>query len=157
MATRFRFTALAAETFAPLHALDDASLRARGMRRMVADEKPGFPCRVSLVDAEPGETVILLPYVHHDVDSPYRGSGPIFVREAAATATFAPGEVPALLRTRLLSLRAYDRNAMMIGCEVVEGRDLEAAIDRQFADPSAAYLHVHNARPGCFNCAVERA
>jgi len=153
----FRITALAAEAFAPLHALDDDTLRARGMRRMVADEKPGFPCRVSLMDAEPGERVILLPFTHHDVDSPYRGAGPIFVREAAVTATPAVDEIPALLRPRLLSLRAYDRDAMMIGCEVVEGRDLEAAIARQFADPAAAYLHVHNARPGCFNCAIERA
>jgi hypothetical protein len=153
----FRITALAAETFAPLHTLDDDTLRARGMRRLVADEKPGFPCRVSLVDAEPGERVILLPFTHHDVDSPYRGAGPIFVREAAVTATPAADEIPALLRPRLLSLRAYDRDAMMIGCEVVEGRDLEAAIARQFADPAAAYLHVHNARPGCFNCAIERA
>ena len=153
----FRITALAAETFAPLHALDDDTLRTRGMRRMVADEKPGFPCRVSLMDAEPGERVILLPFTHHDVDSPYRGTGPIFVREAAVTATPAVGEIPALLRPRLLSLRAYDRDAMMLGCEVVEGRDLEAAIAGQFADPAATYLHVHNARPGCFNCAIERA
>jgi len=157
MTTGFRITALAADAFAPLHALDDDALHARGMRRMIADEKPGFPCRVSLVDAEPGERVILLTHTHHDVHSPYRGSGPIFVREAATTATFAPGEVPELLRSRLLSLRAYDRDAMMIGCEVVAGAELEAAIERQFDDPAAAYLHVHNARPGCFNCAIERA
>lgn len=157
MSTDFRISALAAETFRPLFALDDDALRARGIRRAVADETPGFPCRVSLVDAEPGERLLLLPFTHHDVDSPYRGSGPIYVREGATTATPAVNEVPALLRPRLLSLRAYDRDGMMVGCEVLEGRDLEAGIDRLFAVPAAAYLHVHNARPGCFNCRVDRA
>jgi hypothetical protein len=155
--TPFRIVALPAETFRPLFAMDDRSLRERGARRMVADAKPGFPCRVSLVDAEPGERVLLLPFTHLDADSPYRASGPIFVREAAATATPPVNEVPAMLRSRLLSVRAYDRAAMMVAAEVVEGRDLEAAVDRLFADPDVGELHVHNAKPGCFDCRIERA
>lgn len=128
-----------------------------GARRMTVDANPGFPCRVSLVDAEVGETVLLLPFVHHDVASPYRASGPIFIRQSAVTARLAPGEVPAMLRHRLLSLRAYDHDATMIGADVVEGAVLEDAISRLFSDERAAYLHVHNARPGCYNCSVLRA
>lgn len=157
MADSFRFLALPAERFAPLFELPDAELAALGARRRTVDEKPGFPCRVSLVDAEVGETVLALSFTHHEVDSPYRASGPIFVRRGAATARPAPGEVPAYLGHRLLSLRAYDRQAMMIGADVVEGAALEAALRRLFADPEVAYLDVHNARPGCFNCRVERA
>lgn len=156
MNARFRIVALSSEPFAPLFALDDVALARRGARRMVVDAAPGYPCRVSLEDAEVGETVLLLPHVHHDVDSPYRSSGPIFVRQGVARAEPAPGEIPAMLDHRLLSLRAYDAAAMMVGAEVVEGRELRAAIERCLSDPEVAYLDVHNAKPGCFNCRVER-
>jgi hypothetical protein len=137
--------------------MSDAELEAIGMRRMVVDEKPGFPCRVSLADAEVGETVLLLPFVHHDVPSPYRASGPIFVRSGAGTATPAVGEIPLMFRHRLLSVRAYDAGAMMVGAEVVKGSELETSIGHLFAQPRVSYLHVHNASPGCYNCRVVRA
>lgn len=153
----FRIVALPIESFHYLFAAGDDELRAHGARRVVADTKPGYPCRVSLMDAEPGESLFLLPFTHHDVESPYRASGPIYVRERARTATPAPDEVPLMLRTRLLSLRAYDDQAMLLGAEVLEGRDLETQIARFFADESVRYLHVHNARPGCYNCRIDRA
>lgn len=157
MPAPFQFVALAAEPFAPLFGRSDAELAALGARRMVVEETPGTPCRVSLVDAEVGKTVILLPYAHHDVASPYRASGPIFVRRGARTARPAPGEVPRLLRHRLLSLRAYDAAAMMRDAVVVPGTELEDAMARLLADDAVAYLRVHNATPGCFSCAVQRA
>jgi hypothetical protein len=157
MSTPFRVVALPAERFAPLFELTDEELGARGARRMVVDGKPGYPCRVSLADAEIGETVILLTHTHHEVESPYRASGPIYVRRGAATAEPTPGEIPVMLRHRQLSLRAYDAEAMMVRSEVVEGREVAAAIGRHFEDPAVSYLHVHNARPGCFNFRVERA
>ena len=123
---------------------------------MSVDEKPGTPCRVSLEDAEVGETVILVPFAHHEVASPYRASGPIFVRRGARRATPAPGEVPLMFRHRLLSLRGYDRAGMMVAAEVVPGTELERVIGRLLSDDQVDYLHVHNAKPGCFNCRVER-
>ena len=117
----------------------------------------GYPCRVSLIDAEPGETVLLVSFTHHDVTSSYRASGPIFVRANAQTAKPAINEIPEMLRFRLLSIRAYDEEAMMVGSDVVNGSELEEHISRFFADPRIKYLHLHNARPGCFNCRVERA
>lgn len=152
----FRFVALPAEQFAPLFGRSDAELEAIGIRRMIVDEKPGSPCRVSLADAEVGETVLLLPFVHHDVSSPYRASGPIFVRSGAATAQPAAGEIPLMFRHRLLSVRAYDGGAMMTGAAVVQGSELEDSIGRLFADDRVSYLHIHNASPGCYNCRVER-
>ena len=47
---------------------------------LVADQHPGFPCRVSLQDALPGERVLALSYAHHEVESPYQASGPVFIR-----------------------------------------------------------------------------
>ena len=152
----FRIRALPIEPFAPLFTLDDDALSARGARRCVADAKPGFPCRVSLEDAEPGERVILTGYAHQNDGGPYQASGPVFVREGARQAEPEAGEVPESVRIRLLSARAYDRDGLMIGAEVVEGRDLEAQIERWFADPRVRYLHLHNARPGCYNCRVDR-
>ena len=156
MTRTFQFVALRAEQFEPLWHRSDAELEALGTRRMIVDEKPGFPCRVSLADAEVGETVLLLPFVHHDVRSPYRASGPIFVRRGAATAQPAAGEIPLMFRHRLLSVRAYDAGAMMLGAAVVQGGDLEESIGRLFADERVRYLHVHNASPGCYNCRVVR-
>lgn len=128
-----------------------------GARRMLVDETPGYPCRVSLADAEVGETVLLMPFTHHDVPSPYRASGPIYVRSGAQTARPAAGEVPLMFRHRLLSVRAYDEQGTLIGAEVVRGGDLEEAIRGLFADVRASYLHIHNAGPGCYNCRVIRA
>ena len=156
MHPRFQFVALPYADFAPLFEMDDAALHALGARKMVVEEKPGTPCRVSLEDAEVGETVVLVPFQHHDVASPYRASGPIFVRRGARQATPAPGEVPPFLRHRLLSLRGYDRAGMMVAAEVAAGSELEAVLHRVLSDEQVAYLHVPNAKPGCFSCRVER-
>jgi hypothetical protein len=153
----FRISALPIDDFQPLFDLGDSELLARGMRRMIADAKPGFPCRVSLVDAEIGERLILLSHPHHSVPGPYRASGPIFVREAAAPATLEVNEVPESVRRRRLSVRAYDRTGLMVAAEVTEGVSLEAAVARLFADDRVPYLHVHNAGAGCYNCRVDRA
>lgn len=124
---------------------------------MTVDAKPGFPCRVSLEDAEIGEQVVLTPFAHHDVDSPYRGSGPIFVRQKAKEADLSVGEIPEAVSTRTMSVRAYDKNSMMIDGSVVPGSEIKAHIERLFANPKIAYLHLHNAGAGCYSCRVERA
>lgn len=152
----FRFVALPSGLFEPWFGKSDAELAAAGARWTVVDASPGYPCRVSLVDAEVGETVLAIPFTHHDVQSPYRASGPIFVRPGAATARPEVDEIPALLRRRLLSLRAYDTAAMMIDAEVVPGAELEPVIRRMMRNEAVQYLHVHNAGPGCFNCSVVR-
>ncbi len=153
----FQISALDRNGFQDLFSLDDKALALRGAKRYVVDKTPGYPCRVSLEDATPGERVILVPFSHQPADSPYRASGPVFVRETAATASCAPDAVPALLRSRLLSIRAYDANHLMIDADVVEGRDLESCMARVFSRNSVAYAHIHFARPGCYACRVDRA
>ena len=153
----FQVVAQPFERFAYLFSLTDEALTALGARRMTVDHKPGYPCRVSLEDAEVGEEVILTPFRHHAVASPYRGAGPIFVRASARTAKLNINTLPTMLLHRLLSLRAYGEAGMMTGAQVVEGASLEEAIQSFFADEKVVYLHVHNAGPGCFNCLVERA
>jgi hypothetical protein len=152
----FRIHALPAEPFAPLFALSDDALRDRGIRRIVADGRPAYPCRVSLQDAIEGDALLLLPHEHHAVDTPYRASGPVYVREAATQAQPGIDDVPALLRTRLLSLRAYDARGMMAWADVVEGTQVETGIVQLFAIERVAYLHIHYAKPGCYACRVSR-
>ncbi len=157
MRTDFQFVALPIEHFTQLFAMNDAELEARGARRMTVDAEPGFPCRVSLMDAPVGERVILSHFQHHEANSPYQATGPIFVREMAQTAKPETNKIPLMFNHRLLSVRAYDEAAMMKGARVVEGRALEETIRDFFADEAISYLHIHNAAPGCFNCTVQRA
>ena len=152
----FRIHALPAAQFQPLFALSDDELAARDIHRAVADGPNAYPCRVSLRDAQPGERLLLLPYEHHAVATPYRASGPIFVREAAADTTFSNDEVPDQLRRRLLSIRAYGEDGMMRIADVVEGRDIESLIARFFERADVDYLHVHFAKYGCYACHITR-
>ncbi len=46
---------------------------------------------------------------------------------------------------------------MMIGADIVEGAEIETLIGKLFADPRVAYLHAHNARPGCYAARIDRA
>src|SRR5665213_73239 len=121
----FRISGLPAEPFQPYFAMTDAELHAQGARRVVATEADiGLmpPCRVSLRDAEVGEISILLHYPHHtSATSPYRASGPIFVREGVTQAASVVNQVPAQQRTRLLSVRAYDADGIMVDAEVAPG------------------------------------
>jgi hypothetical protein len=155
-ATSFCIRGLPPEPFQPLFALSDIELAQRGVKRMRVDACPGFPCRVSLEDAPMGETVLLLNWEHLKTVSPYRASGPIFVRENAHMPPEVVDAVPEQLQRRLLSVRAYDAEDMMRAAEVLQGDALEAQIQKYFADPTIRYLHVHNARPGCFACRIDR-
>ena len=153
---RFRYTGLDAGPFRDLFALSDTELVARGIRRVIADARPGFPCRVSLEDAEPGETLLLLPFEHQPTTSPYRASGPIFVREKAATA-YDGTALPPVFVPRLLSVRAYDHDGMMVDADITEGAQAETLFIRMLARAEVSYLHVHNAERGCYAARVERA
>jgi hypothetical protein len=152
----FRVVGLDPAPFAPLVFLSDDELAAKGMRRMIADNKPGYPCRVTLEEAEPGERVLLVGYQHQKAHSPYDAGGPIFVRESARDTFDRVGELPPVFNGRLLAVRAYDADGMMIHAEVVDS-DPRALFAQFFADPATRYLHVHNARRGCYSCRVERA
>jgi hypothetical protein len=156
----FRISGLPAEPFQPYFAMTDAELAAHGARRVVATEADlGLmpPCRVSLRDAEVGETSILLHYAHHTTaTSPYRAGGPIYVRDGVTQTASFVNHVPAQQRTRLLSVRAYDADGIMVDAEVAPGETLQALIARFFAREDVAFLHAHNARRGCYSCRIDR-
>ncbi|MFZ5670622.1 MAG: DUF1203 domain-containing protein [Pseudomonadota bacterium] len=153
----FVVTGLSPAQFQPLVGLSEEALAARGVLRQIVSEKPGAPCRVTLEDAEPGETVLLLNHVHQPAETPYRASHAIFVRESASTAARCENEIPEALARRLIALRAFDAAGMMIDAEIVEGTGLTPLIERFLAEPATAYLHAHYARRGCFAARIDRS
>ena len=152
----FQILALNNDQFSHLFGLDDEALEKQGVQRKVVDSKPGCPCRVSLQDADVGETVLLMNYAHQPKPTPFRASHAIFVREFATEVKLARNEIPAMFRHRSLSVRAFDATGMMVDSDVVDGEHLGALIERLFANESANYLHIHNAKPGCYAALVER-
>src|SRR4051794_24067930 len=122
--------------------------------RVTADEPHSFPCRRCLCDAEVGDTLLLTGYDPFEGASPYVGPGPIYVHEHDC-APFGGDDIPEQLTRRLLSVRAYDGDHMLVDADVVDGAALPAAAARLLAAPGARYLHVHNARPGCFAARID--
>ena len=153
----FQIIPLEKEQFAPLFELDDAALKARGAVRMVADEKPGYPCRISLEDAEVGETVILLNYEHLSVDTPYCAKAAIFVRHNGRQASLAVNEIPQSFLERIIAARAFDKDGMMVEADIAQGAEQGDLIERLLKLPRVEYLHLHWAKFGCYAAKVERA
>jgi hypothetical protein len=60
------------------------------------------------------------------------------------------------MRIRLLSLRAFSEEGMMVDADVVEGLVIEPLIERMLANPEVSYIHVHNARQGCYSGRIDR-
>jgi hypothetical protein len=153
----FLIQALDPADFSQFFSLPDNELARRNMRRIIVSAKPGAPCRVSLADAEIGETVLLLNYEHQPANSPFKSSHAIYVRDGVTEARLSVGEVPDVLLSRLISIRLFDQSDLMVDADVVEGSQIAAAIDRAFSDPAVAYVHLHYAKPGCFAASVQRA
>ncbi len=147
----YRIEALPLDPFVPFFSMSDEGLAAIGARRWVADQPGRAPCRVSLQDADAGERLVLVNHAHlTDPGSPYRASGPIFVREAAVEAGAVEGPAPEMLARRPLSLRVYDARNMMIEGEVIDGRTLDDRLAAWFDHPATDQVHIHFAPRGCY-------
>jgi hypothetical protein len=153
----FRILPLPAGPFEHLFELDDDELRRRGIERRIAEAGSALPCRVSLMDVEPGSELLLLHHEHQSARSPYRASGPIFVKRGAKPARLPPDVLPSCVSTRLISVRAYDAADLIVDAAVVEGADAAACIRSMLARDEVRYLHLHNAKRGCYSCKAVRA
>lgn len=152
----FQVIGLERQAFTSFFAMSDEALSAHNAYLTVADAKPGYPCRVSLVDAEKNDRILVINHRHHNVDSPYQASGPIFVREVAENCQLKINEIPEVLKHRLLSLRGYHSNGNMAAATTCQSDQLRSVITNIFDDRHIEYLHVHNANPGCYACKIVR-
>ncbi len=143
------------EAFAPLFAMDDSELAARGARRVTATADRGFPCRISLEDARAGEELILTHHVSHDVATPYRHGYAIYVRPGVAAATHRDS-LPPVFEGRALALRAFGADAMLRTARLAGPGEADSAIRDLFADAVTHYIDAHNAAYGCFAARIER-
>ena len=142
--------------FNHLFKLSAEELAANNIQKMIVNEKPGFPCRVSLEDAEIGEEVLLLPFEYHKTSSPYHASGPIFIRKNAIKANLNMNDIPKMLFQRQQTLRAYDTDGMMIHALTPTINEIKREIQTLFTNPKTSYIQIHNTHPGCYNCQVDR-
>jgi hypothetical protein len=152
----FRVLGLSPEPFRPIFAMPDTQLHRLGARRVIADN-PLMPCRVSMEHAQPGEELLLLNFEHQPANTPYRATHAIYVRKLADRAYDAVDTVPDVLASRLLAVRAFDAQDMMIDAEVCQGAQVAKMFEQFLADPQTCYLQAHNARRGCYAARVERA
>ncbi len=142
--------------FQPYFGMSASELAGHRARKFVVNAKPGFPCRVSLEDAEIGETVILVNYEHQSADSPFNSRHAIYVRENARKPVTTANEIPAMFLSRLVSIRAFDSEHFLAGADVVKGTELEQAIPAMLGRTGTEYIHLHNAMPGCFLAKVTK-
>ncbi len=147
----YRIAGLDPEPFAPLFALDEDALAARRARL-----DHGFPCRVSLEEAQVGERLLLVHHTHHAVDSPFRAGVAIFVREQAREAALCRDRTLSVFEGRVLSLRGFTAEGMLAGCALVQPGEADAAIRALLAGGHILYIDAHNAAAGCFAARIER-
>jgi hypothetical protein len=152
----FRITGLDPAPFRPLYGLDEDALAARGAVRMTADSTPGFPDRVELRDAEPGESLLLLNFEHQPAATPYRASHAIFVREGAQAPFEGFNILPDALRIRPLSLRGFDAGHMMADAALAAPGEAVEVIERLLRRPDVAYIQAHYATRGCYAARIDR-
>ncbi len=146
---------LSPEPFAPLFALSAEALAARSARRVVADAPTGFPCRVSLRDAAPGDELLLVNHVSHDAPTPYRAAHAIYVRKGAKPARYVD-ETPDHLERRTLGLRGFGGDGMLKGALLANPGEADARIRALLEREDVAEIHAHNAALGCFLARIVR-
>lgn len=143
-------------TFAPLFALDDGELPQHRAIRVHASASAGFPCRVSLSDADEGEELMLVHHVNHDVDTPYRSAFAIYVRKKAGEAAEFVDACPPVFADRPIALRGYDAAGMLASARLALAGEADARIRELLDDEAIAYIDAHNAAHGCFSARIER-
>lgn len=151
----YTIAGLAPSHFEGLFDATDAQLQLQNARRTLVTSRPGFPCRISLEDADIGETVILLHHVSHDVATPYRSAYAIYVRQGVQAAAYRD-EIAPVMQGRPLGLRAFDAAGMLRDARLAMPGDADAAVRALFANPHIAYIHAHNAAHGCFVAQIDR-
>ena len=152
----YRFSGVEPHQFAHLVGLSDEELATHGAIRMTANGQPTFPCRIQLDDAAAGESLLLVNHVSHDGNNPYRASHAIFVSESALEAATYDNQIPPALDRRILSLRAFDSDGMMVDAALTQPGEADPVVRRMLAMENVDHVDAHTAIRGCFMARAER-
>lgn len=153
----FTITGLPVDDFSYLFGLSDEELAFYGAKRYICDETPGFPDRIEMRDADIGEQLLLLNHTSMAKNSPYRATHAIFVLENAHQSYHAQNEIPPVMYNRMLSLRGFDKDGMMVDAKIAKGDDIRKAVLELLADKRVVHIDAHNAAQGCFSGRITRA
>jgi len=152
----FQVKALRREPFEALFELTDQQLTAHRAVRVFAEDAAGFPERISLTNAQPGDELLLVNFEHQDAESPYRSSHAVYVGKSAAPADLAPNTLAPYFESRAISLRAFNIKGMIVGADLITDEGAAPAIEALLANEETAYIHAHFAKFGCFAARIER-
>jgi hypothetical protein len=146
--------------------VDDGGNR---LRRIVAAARPaepdgsrlngtGAPCRHCLRDAQPGDELLLGSYRMPRPEGIYWTPSPIFVHAGPCERFARINEIAPIVRNRLVSVRAYDREDQCLYDlgHAGDGDAIDDKLVRALDDPRTAFVSIHTAKPGCMLCQVER-
>ncbi|WP_437614939.1 DUF1203 domain-containing protein [Erwinia sp. V71] len=153
---QYKISGLNAAPFTHLFGQDEGYLKKHGAVRKTVESYPGYPDRISLCDIPPGETALLINHIYQPADTPYFGTHAIYVWEGCTEQGIYINRLPEVMMNRLLSLRGYDENHLIIQADICEGRSAEHLISQFFDDPAVSYIQIHNAKRGCYSCLAER-
>ena len=123
---------------------------------VTADGKPGYPCRISLQDAEVGEKLYLFSHSPFSTANPYRETGPVFVRKNANPAVLEKNQIPEVAKSRSIVVRAYDAVGTMVAASQAETGDIADTIKNFFAEEAVEFVHLRAVVSGCFLCEARR-
>jgi len=135
---------------------DTQELLAVGAVRVTADRPNAYPCRITLEDAEPGESLLLVNHVSADVATPFRASHAIYIREEASAASCHVDAVPAFIASRTTSLRGFDAAGMIREAALANPGEADAGIRSLLGREEIVHVDIHAAAWGCFLARAER-
>ena len=127
------------------------------VREVVVDAAIGYPCRVTLAWASPGDRIMLFRHRPFGAVSPYAEEGPVFARLGAQPAALKAGEIPAYLGViPHIAVRGYDLTVSIAHAEIVAGSACADAVARAFDNDAVRFVHVRAGAHGCFQFRIDR-
>ena len=144
-------------TLFPLRADVADTYRIEGGIVVHADTNPGYPCRQCLRDAEVGEALLLVSHDPFLGSTPYRSPSAIFIHREPCGSPASLVGIAEQQRRRQLSVRAFDRHELMVQAHVIDGTDLDQALNDLLVNSEIDRVDVHNAPQGCWAMSARRA
>jgi len=115
-------------------------------------------CRRCLSRFNPGERRLLFKYRPFEKEGVFAEAGPIYIHESDCRPATEPlTEYPNEFRELPLLLRAYTDEDGQVDSQLIKHGDAESSIDRFFAKPEVAYIHLRDGESGCYYARIERA
>lgn len=151
-----QISGLKADAFTHLFGQDERYLKQHGVMRLKVENAHGYPDRISLRDIPAGETALLINHLYQPARTPYYGSHAIYLWENCTQQGIYINALPPVMTHRLLSLRGFDAQDLLIQADVCEGKAADEMMTHFFSHPTVRYIQVHNARQGCYSCRVDR-